>query len=138
MNSESFLRENKIKVTKARCYLLTILQQEKKSITAEKIYEKFKKENISVNLSTIYRSLELFEEKEIVEKYPQSDGVIAYKIKRKNHKHLLRCTICHKEIEVECPMRQIEEMVQDETGFTLTEHNLTMNGICKECSRRKK
>ncbi len=34
-------------------------------------------------------------------------------------------------------MKQIEELVQSETGFTLTEHNLIMKGVCEECKRHK-
>ena len=51
---------------------------------------------------------------------------------------MLRCSVCHKEVEIPCPMKQFEEIVEKETGFTLTEHNLVMNGVCKDCINKKK
>ncbi|MDU1856116.1 MAG: transcriptional repressor, partial [Clostridium baratii] len=43
--------------------------------------------------------------------------------------------ICHKEVELNCPMIQIEEIINRQTGFTLTEHNLEMKGVCDECKK---
>ena len=42
----------------------------------------------------------------------------------------------HKEVEIPCPMKQFEEIVQNETGFTLVEHNLIMKGVCEDCKKK--
>ena len=63
--------------------------------------------------------------------------MFAYKLKKKTHKHLLKCDVCNREIDIPCPMSQIEEIVRNETGFTLTEHDLVMKGVCKECRSNK-
>lgn len=99
--------------------------------------EECKKFGVDINLSTVYRGVEAFEEKGIIDKFSLKDGRFSYRIKGDEHKHLLQCSVCHKEIEVPCPMKQIEELVQSETGFTLTEHNLIMKGVCEECKKHK-
>ena len=137
MEPKEILKENGMKITKGRIEILNILRNSENSLSAEKIYQIYRDNNININLSTIYRTLELFEEKEIIEKITLNDGVFSYKLKGKTHRHHLKCDICHKEVEIPCPMLQIEEMVQNSTGFTLTDHDLVMKGVCKDCKKKQ-
>ena len=138
MDFTNFLKSKELKVTKGRIAILNVLFNNSNGVTAEVILDKCKEKGIDINLSTVYRGVETFEEKGIIEKFPQKDGTFAYGIKGEEHKHLLQCNVCHREVEVPCPMKQIEAQVQKETGFTLTEHNLYMTGVCEECGRGKK
>lgn len=137
MNFIAFLKGKEIKVTKGRVAILEVLCKSYSGLTAEFILEKCKENGVDINLSTVYRGVELFEEKGIVQKFPLMDGTFAYGLIREEHKHLLQCTVCHKEVEVPCPMKQIEAQVLNQTGFTLTEHNLSMVGVCQECKKNK-
>lgn len=136
MNFDSFLKNKGLKVTKARIAILNVLTNSQKSLSAECILDECKGLGADINLSTVYRALELFEEKGIIDKFSLNEGRFSYRIKGEEHKHLLQCSICHKEIEVPCPMKQIEELMQSETGFTLIEHNLVMKGVCDKCKKR--
>ncbi|MGL4571155.1 MAG: Fur family transcriptional regulator [Clostridium sp.] len=135
MDVLNILKDKGIKVTKARLEILTILKESKESISADKIFDICREENININLSTVYRTLEAFLEKNIVDKFILEDGVAIYRPHKVNHKHLLECDICHKEVELTCPMIQIEEIISRQTGFTLTEHNLQMKGVCDKCKK---
>ena len=137
MNFNDFLKQKGVKVTKGRVMILQVLSKANKSMNVENILDECKAQGIDINLSTVYRAVELFEEKGIVDKFPLNDGVFSYRIRGEEHKHLLQCSVCHKEVEVPCPFRQIEEIVQSETGFTMLEHNLVMKGICENCKRHK-
>lgn len=137
MEPMEILKEKGIKITKGRIEILNILKNSEISLSAEKIYQINKCNDININLSTVYRTLELFEEKELIEKITLNDGVFSYKLKGKTHRHHLECDICHKEVEIPCPMLQIQEMVQNSTGFTLTDHDLIMKGICKDCKNKQ-
>lgn len=135
MNFDEFLKNKGLKVTKGRVAILNALYNSDKSLSVESILEDCKSRGVDINLSTVYRGVEAFEDKGIVDKFSLNDGRFSYIIKGEEHKHLLQCSVCHKEIEVPCPMKQIEEMVANETGFTLTEHNLVMKGVCEKCKR---
>ena len=137
MESKEILKENGLKITQGRIEILNILKNSENSLSAEKIYQIYRNNNININLSTIYRTLDLFDEKEITEKITLNDGVFAYKLKGETHRHHLECDICHKEVEIPCPMLQIQEMVQNSTGFTLTNHDLVMKGVCKDCKKKQ-
>ena len=137
MKYSELLKSKGLKVTKARVTILDMLSYSKLSMTADEVYEKCRSSGVNINLSTVYRCLESFEDKKIVDKFSNNDGVCSYKLKGEEHKHMLRCNVCNKEVEIPCPMKQFEEMVEKETGFTLTEHNLVMNGVCKDCINKK-
>lgn len=137
MQPKELLKEKGIKITKGRIEILNIFKNSESSLSAEKIYQIYRYNNININLSTVYRTLELFEEKEIIEKITLNDGVFSYKLRSKTHKHHLECDICHKEVEIPCPMLQVEELVQNSTGFTLTDHDLVMKGVCKDCKDKQ-
>ena len=129
MEVKEIFKANGVKVTKARLLIYDLLKESDRSVTADYIYSK----------STVYRTLEVFLEKDLVDKFELGDGKSSYKLKNRNiHKHILECDLCHKEIEVPCPMQQIEELLRNQTGFKVKEHNLTLEGICEECIDNKK
>lgn len=137
MDANSFFKNKKLKVTKARVYIYMLLAKNLDSVTAEYIYDQSKEDGVDINLSTVYRTLEVFEKENIVEKFNLGENSHLYSLVREQHNHVLQCSLCHKKIEVACPMRQIEELVKNQTGFTLTEHNLRLKGICEECAKKK-
>ncbi|WP_027626179.1 Fur family transcriptional regulator [Clostridium lundense] len=139
MNIEEFLRNNGIKVTKGRINIIEILQECNSAVTVEYIYEQCKNRNVNLDLSTVYRSLELFNNKDIVDKFDLGHGKYNYIINPDKHKHILECTVCHKEVEIDCPIRQVEELIKNKTGFTISENelDLKLKGICRDCAVKK-
>lgn len=136
METKDLLKEKGIKITRGRIVIYNIIKSSDRSLTADNIYEKCKEVGDNLNLSTIYRTLEMFDDKKIIEKFNLGDGRYSFSIKQHEHKHILECSICHKEIEVPCPMRPIMEIVKNETGFVLTDHELVLKGICEKCKNR--
>jgi len=136
MNWEAFLKENGIRITNGRILILKIIESSTKGLTAEQIYEMCKDKNGNLNLSTIYRSVELFEEKGIVKKI-NIDGVAIYLLRKEDHKHMhiLKCDKCDKSVEIRCPMEEVEEAIKVQVGFSLTEHKLELKGICDQCKK---
>lgn len=135
MDIQKILKDKNMKVTKARIKILMILVKKKEGMTAEEIFDICREDNININLSTVYRTLDSFYDHNIIDKYLLEDGVASYKLHKANHKHLLECDICHKEVEMPCPIGQIEELIKRQTGFTLTEHNIEIKGICEACKK---
>jgi Fur family transcriptional regulator, ferric uptake regulator len=138
MSGSSLLKSYNIKNTKGRIAILEILEKSTGSLDAEEIYRICSEKNIIVDFSTVYRTLDLFDSKGIVEKFDLGNSKYSYVLKREAHKHLLQCKLCHKEIEIDCPMKQIEELIKSRTGFSSIEHELKIEGICEDCKSRKK
>lgn len=136
MDYEALLKGKKIKVTLGRIVILEIIDDYSQAISADNIYEQCREKGHNVDLSTVYRSLDLFERKNIIEKFNLGDGKCNYKMKGHKHKHIIECSLCHKEVEIECPMLPVEELIKNKTGFVLIEHELKMKALCQECIER--
>ncbi|WP_142413174.1 Fur family transcriptional regulator [Hathewaya massiliensis] len=133
MNCEAYLKNAKIKITKGRVSVLKLFIENSSPINAEEIYLSLRNEKIKIDLSTVYRTLELFEEKHIVTKIIGEDDRKTFILKEKGHKHTLECSLCHKEVEYECPMPKIKEILKKETGFDVTCGDVSLKGICDSC-----
>ncbi|MCB2289499.1 transcriptional repressor [Clostridium sp. CS001] len=133
MDVISYLKENNIKITAARKSILEIILCRKEAINANLIYEDLKENHIKIDLSTVYRTLELLESKKILNKFDLGNNMYNYTISNNAHKHIIQCDLCHKKMVIDCPIPQIEEQIKAKTGITLTESHVYLKGICREC-----
>jgi Fe2+ or Zn2+ uptake regulation protein len=129
------LREKGIKNTKVKNILLYILKSSQAPMSVNNLYLECQKET-SVNLVTIYRTLQQFYEKKLVQEFLGKDGVIQYEYIQqgsKAHPHF-QCEKCHKVI---C----LGELGFDDALYfsnmakqhKVNSINITLNGICEAC-----
>jgi len=135
MDIISYLKENNIRITKARKSILGIILSSSAAINANLIYELLEKDDIKIDLSTIYRTLDLLESKKILNKFDLGNNMYNYTISNNSHKHIIECDMCHKRMVIDCPIPQIEEQIKAKTGITLTESHVYLKGICRECKK---
>ena len=135
MDIISYLKENNIRITKARKSILGIILSSSAAINANLIYELLEKDDIKIDLSTIYRTLDLLESKKILNKFDLGNNMYNYTISNNSHKHIIECDLCHKRMVIDCPIPQIEEQIKAKTGITLTESHVYLKGICRECKK---
>ena len=133
-----YLHQHAIKSTRPRNLVLTILEENEGILTAEDIYRRIAADHDAINFSTVYRVLELFTSKGIVEKsnFPGSTKCV-FSLKREEHAHHLICLGCHKTIELcHCPLQAFERDVEKTTGFTIVGHQLELFGYCETCKKK--
>lgn len=136
MSINNLLKEKNLKVTKNRKIILEALQKEENPISAEELFDKLKKEN-EMDLSTIYRNLNILEEKSVLLKTTNLDGLNYYQINNNKHKHFITCNNCHKKFVIKnCPVHELEEKIEKETGFIISGHNFEFTGICPDCQNK--
>lgn len=135
-NEDNILKAANLKTTKKRMIILSVLNNSDSPLTSEDILEQASKE-VNINLSTVYRALNALTEKNILLKQLSNDGKTYYQINNREHKHQLICSLCNKVVLVNCcPLKKFENDLCDETGFTITSHNLEFTGICPECAKK--
>lgn len=140
MELESYMSKLKdagYKSTKARQALIsTLIQHRSNFLSAEGLFDAFKKEYPEINVSTVYRNLAILEELGIVHKLNGDDGIAKYKLMETNeHHHHIICKNCGKTAIIDfCPMSILNPFV-DKKDFTLTDHKLELYGYCKDCDR---
>lgn len=136
-NNKTLFQNNGIKNTKQRNYILDVLRGALNPLTAEQIYFQIHKIDENISLSTVYRTLDLLVEKEILVKTKIADDNKAlYFIKGNQHTHHLICISCKGITTIDyCPIHQFEHTVSKENSFEITGHNLEIFGYCSKCKR---
>lgn len=127
-----------LKRTQSRECVLAVLERAQKPLSAMEICAEIEKGcGKSAWLSTVYRTLELFEKKGLVVKLALLGGETAlYELNRFEHKHYAVCLACHKIIAMDnCPMECFLPDIQD-AGFRVLGHNLEIYGYCNECDSK--
>jgi Fur family ferric uptake transcriptional regulator len=133
---ESMLSKKGCKNTKLRKAVIGVLDNANVPMSAEEIFLSIKKTGASINLSTVYRNLELMEKKGLVEKTLINDNKSRFELTKHGHRHHLICTDCNRMVALDiCPIENIEQDVKDETDFDITGHQLVFYGICPECKK---
>lgn len=126
------------RTTKQRQHILTILEKNKKPMSINEIYLELVAVMPKIAKSTIYRNIDLLLSQNMIEKYYFDDNEIFYRLKSDTHehKHYVICDQCKKVFDIpECPLHDFEKKMNDE-GFIITNHQLQISGICKECKNR--
>ena len=126
------------KNTKPRQAISEILESADTPVSAEDIYINLINKGMKVNLSTIYRSLELLEGYGSVNKTVISDGKALFELTKEAHTHQIICTKCSKMIPVDlCPISDLQQQIEKSTKFKITGHRIELFGICAECRKIK-
>ena len=139
------LKENGWKVTKQRVMVLRALAESSdKHLTAEEIYEIIKKGHPEIGLATVYRTIQLLLELQIVERVNLADGFARYELNKtgsrrigQHHHHHLVCIKCGKVISFEDDLlEQLEERIMETESFKVVDHELKFYGYCGKCREK--
>ncbi|HAQ41408.1 MAG TPA: transcriptional repressor [Clostridiales bacterium] len=137
---EDLLKKASLKNTKQRYTILSIIESAEEPMTAEEIFKRLADEEIKINLSTVYRNLNMLTGKNVLLKILKGDGTAAYEINNSSHSHYITCCMCNSSVLIDdtCPVKELSETVSEKTGFKVTGHSLQLTGICSECLKKQK
>lgn len=118
--------------------IFDILKNSQSSMTANEIYNKVS-QNMDINLSTVYRSLNNLVKKGLLNKSIRQDKIAYFELSDIAHKHYLICDKCSTSYCTEmCEIEKIVKKIKKETGFNITSHILEFHGICPKCLKNAK
>lgn len=130
------LRERGYRITLQRQIILEALEALAGHFTAEDIYGQFKERFPQVNVSTVYRTLELLEEAGLATHTHFDDGIAKWHLAEVGpHQHLV-CRGCGKEEELDLDIvRPLARSLQSRYGFRADLGHFAIVGFCRECDR---
>jgi Fur family ferric uptake transcriptional regulator len=123
--------------TEQREIILETIQRADKHLDADEIYQLARQKSRSISLSTVYRSLQLFKELELIEEHQFNGTRRYYEITpHSKHQHMV-CLGCGRIFEFKCPSseRLKSEIGRDE-GFKVTDAEVRLLGYCPECQQQ--
>jgi len=131
------LKEHGLKSTAQRDDIARVFFQLGRHISAEELYAEVKKVNPHVGYATIYRTLKLLKECELVYERHFDDLQARYEIVTKRHHDHFICERCGKIIEFENQrIERLQQIVARDLGALLTRHKMELYGLCADCRGR--
>mgnify|MGYP006299431999 CR=1 FL=1 len=130
------LSANNYKLTKQREDILKVFIDNKNNhYSAEELFDEVKKINPDVGLATIYRSLELFSDLNIIHQLDFDNNYKRYELNIKgNHHHHLICVNCGKITEFnDKELESFEERLEENYNFKIVNHRIKFYGFCDKC-----
>jgi Fur family transcriptional regulator, ferric uptake regulator len=122
-------------VTRPRELIAAILRCEPRFLSAAEIYERLKRGDSRVSLSTVYRTLDRLRAKGEVTERTDTEGEATFMIcEPAHHHHHAICGECGRVEDVDCTaMEQFAESLLALHGFELDGHAMEFFGRCRAC-----
>ena len=131
----SKLSEQGYRLTPQRMMVLSAIENSDNHISAEEIYAQVIAKYPHVNISTVYRTLELLKRLGLVTETDLGGGRVRYHPADKGHHHHLVCQECGRIIDLdESVLSSLKSTLLREYKFSADLRHLAIFGRCPNCS----
>lgn len=135
------LREKGYKITPQRQIVLqAFLDNQDEHLSAEDVYQIVKPISHDIGIATIYRTLEVLSEMDLLQKIEFGDGRARYELNDSSelhHHHHLICLACGKVIEFDDDLLEtLECSIARKSDFRIIDHQVKFYGYCSECKNK--
>ena len=130
----SKLSQRGYRLTPQRMMILEAVEAADDHISAEEIYTRVCDRYPHLNISTVYRTLELLNELGLVTETDMGDGRVRYHSIKKGHHHHLVCQKCGRIIDLdESVLSPLRDILSREYNFNADLKHLAFFGLCSNC-----
>jgi len=130
------LTESGYRLTPQRLMTISAIEASDGHISAEEIYARVIAKYPQVNISTVYRTLELLKKLGLVTETDFGEGRVRYHPVGKGHHHHLVCQECGAITDLdESVLTSLKDVLLREYGFSADLRHLAIFGRCVKCSR---
>ncbi len=109
-------------------------------LSAEEVHQLVKSRFQDIGLATVYRSLELLTDLDILTRISFDDGRARYEFNQEetHHHHHLVCVECgHVDEYGEDLLDPLEARILKDRGFHVLDHELKFYGLCQRCAPKR-
>ena len=137
-----FIQRKGLKTTRQRNTIISVFFRLRGHISVEELLNEVKKVNPRIGYATVYRTLHLLVESNLVEERRFGDGLARYEGHSdvEHHDHMI-CLECGMISEFYNPrLEALQEKLAEENNFQIYRHRLELYGACKDtetCAKRK-
>ena len=119
-----------LKMTEQRKVIVQVLTNSKDHPDVELVFQRASEIDKNIGIATVYRTIRLFEENNIIEKHEFKDGRFRYEeVPDEHHDHLIDVR-SGKVIEFQNDdIEELQKRVATELGYELVDHRLELYGI---------
>lgn len=130
------LRQHGYKLTPQRQAVIRAIASSQDHLTPATIYQKVRHDHPNIGLVTVYRTLEILAELELICELHAGGICHSYTISTPQHHHHLICSNCG--IVIDCTghdFSKLEQSLYKESGFRIDGYLLEFFGLCWACQK---
>jgi Fur family ferric uptake transcriptional regulator len=132
----NFFKGKKLRLSHPRLLIYQELSDTKTPLSPQELYQILLKKQKRIGLTSIYRSLDLFESMGMVFKIINGSSVKYKLCEIEDHHHHIICKACGNVVELNfCDISDWSKKVTESTGYQVTDHQLNFYGFCKACKK---
>lgn len=136
---EQLCLEKGLKMTEQRRVISRVLSDSTDHPDVEMVYRRASEIDPNISIATVYRTMRLFEEAQVIERLDFGDGRARYEENRDEHHHHLIDVQTGEVVEfTNEEMEALKERIADELGYELIGHRLELYGIRKDRAKQLK
>ena len=117
-----------LKMTGPRKIILQVLGNAEDHPSVEDVYERAKKIDSSVSIATVYRTLSLLDELDLVIRHEFQEGYSRYEVNDDHHHHLVDLETGEVVEFQNDELEKIKEKIARDLGYELVDHRLELYG----------
>ena len=130
------LTERGYRLTPQRIMIVSAIEDSDGHISAEEIYAQVIAKYPQVNISTVYRTLELLKQLDLVTETDFGEGRVRYHPAGKGHHHHLVCQECGAITDLdEIELTPLKHILLREYEFSADLRHLAIFGRCVKCKK---
>ncbi len=131
------LRERGMRVTPQRELIVSVLHDIEGHASAEDIYRRVQVRSTAIDISTVYRTLEMMQSMNMLQSLEGADGQRRFALMHTHDQHThLVCSCCGAVLEADLePLQSLARTLRKQYGFVLAADHLTLSGLCAECDK---
>ena len=129
-----YIQETGLKTTKQRNTIISVFFRMRGHISVEELLVEVKRANPKIGYATVYRTLHLLVESNLVQERRFGDGLARYEghSEVEHHDHMI-CLECGQISEFYNPkLEELQCQLAEENNFQIYRHRLELYGICKD------
>jgi len=132
------LIEKGYRLTPQRLMVISAMESSRDHISVEEIYAQVAAKYPNVNISTVYRTLELLKRLGMVYEIDLGEGRIRYHAEVSGHHHHLVCQNCNKVIDIdESTLSSLKNILSRDYNFQAELRHVAIFGVCEGCRRKQ-
>ena len=131
------LKGHGIRMTPQRAIILDAIGALSGHFTAEDVFMSVQKVNIYINIATVYRTLQLLAELDLVTESNMGGGATHYALHTHGPHHHAICRTCGRSLEFPHEvLLSTFERLQEQFGFIADAHHVVIFGWCTGCQQQ--
>ena len=137
-NFKNLLKENNLKFTIQREVILETLYDSSEHLAPESLHHLIQEKypDLKTGIATVYRTLSLLEESDMVTSLSFGAQGKKYELGAKEHHDHLICTECGSITDfVDEEIEDRQHKIAQHLEFEMQDHSMQIYGICKQCQK---